>query len=82
MAATYSELHQKIQDKFNEGGVEILSPHYRQIRDGSRAAIPNEYLPADYEAPPLRISRVEEPVGAGERGAQRVGEPEGPERDS
>jgi len=32
--ATYSVLHQNIQDKFIEGGVEILSPHYRVMRDG------------------------------------------------
>ena len=29
---TYSELHENIQDKFNEAGVEILSPHYRTHR--------------------------------------------------
>ena len=32
--ATYSLLHQNIQDRFTEGGVEILSPHYRVMRDG------------------------------------------------
>jgi small-conductance mechanosensitive channel len=30
--STYSELHQNIQDKFNEAGVKILSPHYRVLR--------------------------------------------------
>jgi len=29
---TYSELHQNIQDRFSEAGVEILSPHYRVNR--------------------------------------------------
>jgi small-conductance mechanosensitive channel len=29
----YSELHQNIQDRFAGAGVEIMSPHYRQIRD-------------------------------------------------
>lgn len=33
---TYSELHQNIQDAFDEAGVEILSPHYRFLR-GDRA---------------------------------------------
>jgi small-conductance mechanosensitive channel len=33
-ARTYSELHQNIQDRFNEAGVEILSPHYSALRDG------------------------------------------------
>ena len=32
--ATYSLLHQNIQDKFEQAGVEILSPHYRVMRDG------------------------------------------------
>ena len=31
--ASYSELHQNIQDQFNEAGVEILSPHYRVLRE-------------------------------------------------
>lgn len=28
MAQIYSDLHQTIQDKFNEAGIEIMSPHY------------------------------------------------------
>jgi small-conductance mechanosensitive channel len=55
MATTYAELHQNIQDKFNEAGVEIMSPHYTQIRDGNKAAIPDQYLPKHYEAPGIRI---------------------------
>jgi len=55
MAVTYSELHQNIQDKFNEAGVEIMSPHYAQIRDGNKTAIPDQYLPKHYQAPGLRI---------------------------
>lgn len=51
MAAIYSELHQNIQDKFNEGGVEILSPHYRAARDGNMTTIPANYLPEDYQTP-------------------------------
>jgi small-conductance mechanosensitive channel len=31
----YSELHQNIQNKFNEAGVEILSPMYNAVRDGN-----------------------------------------------
>ena len=53
----YSELHQKIQDNFNEAGVEILSPHYRAARDGNQVTIPEEYLPKDYKAPSFRISK-------------------------
>ena len=50
-AVIYSGLHQNIQDEFNKAGVEIMSPHYRAIRDGNTATIPPEYLPDDYEAP-------------------------------
>ena len=59
MAKTYSELHQNIQDAFNEGGVEIMSPHYTQIRDGGRSTIPEKYLPEGYEPPALRVSQTE-----------------------
>ena len=33
MPLIYSELHQNIQNTFNEAGVEIMSPHYAPIRD-------------------------------------------------
>lgn len=55
MAAIYSELHQHIQDRFNEAGVEIMSPHYTQIRDGNRTTIPDQYLPKTYQPSGLRI---------------------------
>jgi small-conductance mechanosensitive channel len=55
MAGTYSELHQNIQDKFNEGGVEIMSPHYSAVRDGNQTTIPETYLPPSYQAPAFRI---------------------------
>lgn len=41
MAAIYSELHQHIQDCFNEAEIEILSPHYYQLRDGNASTIPS-----------------------------------------
>lgn len=50
-AGIYSQLHQNIQDKFNEAGVEIMSPHYRAQRDGNMVTIPSSYLPADYQPP-------------------------------
>jgi len=43
MAIIYSELHQNIQDWFNEGGVEIMSPGYTAYRDGNEATIPLQY---------------------------------------
>ncbi|MGB3756045.1 MAG: mechanosensitive ion channel domain-containing protein [Rivularia sp. (in: cyanobacteria)] len=51
MARIYSELHQNIQDKCNEAGIEILSPHYSAVRDGSQITIPENYLPKDYKTP-------------------------------
>ncbi|MDX5419184.1 MAG: mechanosensitive ion channel family protein [Hymenobacteraceae bacterium] len=62
MAAIYSHIHQNIQDKFNEAGIEILSPHYRAQRDGSMITIPAQYLPADYEVPPFRVQQVQAEV--------------------
>jgi small-conductance mechanosensitive channel len=55
MAQTYSELHQNIQDRFFEAGVEIMSPHYGALRDGNSSAIPQEYLPPKYNAPTWRV---------------------------
>jgi small-conductance mechanosensitive channel len=57
MAETYSSLHQNIQDKFNEAGVEILSPHYRGLRDGNATTIPADYLPPDYIPPSFNIKK-------------------------
>jgi small-conductance mechanosensitive channel len=40
-AGIYSNLHAQIQEKFNEAGVEIMSPHYNAIRDGNASTIPS-----------------------------------------
>ncbi|MCW3462425.1 mechanosensitive ion channel family protein [Chitinophaga nivalis] len=55
MAGIYSLLHQQIQDQFNAAGVEIMSPHYRAHRDGGATTTPADYLPDNYQAPPLRV---------------------------
>jgi small-conductance mechanosensitive channel len=39
MAQIYSDLHQNIQDCFNDAGVEIMSPHYSSLRDGNDSAM-------------------------------------------
>lgn len=62
MAKIYSELHQHIQDKCNEADIEILSPHYRAVRDGNQTTIPADYLSPDYEAPGFRISSPNAPL--------------------
>jgi small-conductance mechanosensitive channel len=56
MAMTYSALHQNIQDKFFEAGVEIMSSHFSTIREGNRVAIPDDYLPKDYKVPSFRVA--------------------------
>jgi small-conductance mechanosensitive channel len=62
MASLYSRLHEEIQNAFNEGGVEILSPHYAAMRDGNAMGVPSEYLPKDYKAPGFMIfSRIFRP---------------------
>ncbi len=55
MARTYSNLHQNIQDVCNENGIEILSPHFSAVRDGSALNQPPEYIPKDYQAPGFKI---------------------------
>jgi small-conductance mechanosensitive channel len=47
----YSNLHQNIQDCFNEAGIEIMSPHYSSLRDGNKTTIPENYLKKDYVSP-------------------------------
>lgn len=73
-----SELNQNVQDAFFRAGVEILSPHYAQLRDGNKAAIPDAWLPAGERARSFKVSAVVrdaspfDPVPAGRLG----GDPE------
>ena len=55
MAIIFSDLHQNIQDAFNQAGVEIMSPHYKSIRDGNTIAIPEEYRTEGYTPPSIRV---------------------------
>ncbi|MNS08546.1 Mechanosensitive channel MscK precursor [compost metagenome] len=55
----YSSLHQNIQDCFNEDGIEIMSPHYKALRDGNKTTIPENYLGKDYEVPVFNIKNKE-----------------------
>jgi small-conductance mechanosensitive channel len=63
MVFTYGELHQNIQDTFNEGGVEILSPAYSYLRDGNTTTIPASYRPEGYKPEPFRV-QVDRPRGS------------------
>ena len=74
MGNTYSSLHRYIQDTFNEAGVEIMSPHYAQLRDGNRTTIPDAYLPKEYVP---RSHRVETVPGDQGTPGNRDGEPAG-----
>jgi len=56
IARIYSDLHANIQDKFNEAGVEIMSPHYSTLRDGNTIAIPESYRPTGYASPPFKVA--------------------------
>jgi small-conductance mechanosensitive channel len=59
MAVIYSDLHQNIQDSFNEAGIEIMSPHYSALRDGNRTTVPEDYLPKKYRPPSFRVKDEE-----------------------
>lgn len=47
MVLIYSELHQHIQDQCKRHGIEILSPTYASLRDGSASTIPVEEWPTE-----------------------------------
>ncbi len=59
MLTIFSELHQNIQDRFNEAGVEICSPHFSSLRDGNTIAIPEQYRESNYSAPGFRLKATE-----------------------
>jgi small-conductance mechanosensitive channel len=59
MLNIFSELHQNIQDKFNEAGMEICSPHFAAVRDGNGIAIPQQYVEPDYKVPAFRLQQVD-----------------------
>ncbi len=61
MAQIYSDLHELIQDKFNEAGVEIMSSHYANVRDGNKTTIPENYLSRDYITPSFRVEMEKSP---------------------
>jgi len=58
MATIYAELHENIQDSFNEGGIEIMSPHYFQLRDGNTTTIPDKYRSPAYQPQRFRVDNA------------------------
>lgn len=57
LAQIYSGLHQNIQDKFNEAGVEIMSPHFTSLRDGNAIQIPDDYKPEGYKKGGFKVEK-------------------------
>jgi hypothetical protein len=53
-------LHQNIQDCFNEAGIEIMSPHYKALRDGNHTTIPESYLSGDYQSSVFQVKTKDE----------------------
>ncbi len=54
-ALIYSEMHRNIQDQFNKAGIEIMSPHYKALRDGNQTTVAADQVPSDYVAPSFRV---------------------------
>ena len=61
----YSILHQNIQDRFNEAGVEIMSPHYMAMRDGNDTTIPKNDQRANpaYQHSSVKLKKQTEEKG-------------------
>lgn len=72
MLTIYSDLHQNIQDQFNEAGIEINSPHYTSLRDGNRIAIPDEYIPKSYAEPSFGLRDARDPNAVRGEPGERV----------
>ncbi len=72
LGGIYSELHQHIQDCCNEAGIEIMSPHYGALRDGSASTIPEGYQPPGYEPPPFNVKVKKGPESSPGTGTQKM----------
>jgi hypothetical protein len=55
MAYTHSDLHQNIQDTFNEADLDICLPHFASLRDGNTIAISEDDINPNYKAPRFRL---------------------------
>jgi small-conductance mechanosensitive channel len=75
----YSDLHRNIQDKFNDAGVEICSPHFSSLRDGNTIAIPEQYLRPGYKAPGFRVNLTDADNNGGLRATSISGPSPGSE---
>jgi len=48
----YSDMHQNVQDVFNENGIELTSFHYEAARDANKSTIPVCYMPENVKTTP------------------------------
>ena len=78
-----TRLYPAIQDRFNEEGVEIMSPAYSAIRDGNGSTIPAPHAPPPERSGAFRIVDVMRDNGGAtvERSSSSSGEAPEPERD-
>ncbi len=51
MSKIYSELHENIQDAFNEQGVQIMSPHYEMDPPQIKVVLKERWYAAPVESP-------------------------------
>ena len=58
-ARIYSQIHEHIQDVFNDAGVEILSPVYSALRDGNESTIPADKRPPGMTSGSFRFRHEE-----------------------
>lgn len=54
-ALIYSELHKHLLDEFHAAGIELLSPHFRAVRDGSGREMPADSRKGNEFVPPIRV---------------------------
>ncbi|WP_459742771.1 mechanosensitive ion channel family protein [Polaribacter sp. OB-PA-B3] len=54
-AVIYSLLHESIKNELHNAGIEILSPHYNAVRDGSVLTVPPENVPKGYVKPGFKV---------------------------
>jgi len=52
MPRIYSEMHQNVQDVFNENGIELTSFHYESARKAPNSITPSEYMPDNIKTTP------------------------------
>lgn len=61
LPAILAALHERIQDRFAEAGVEIMSPHFAALRDGHELAFPEAHHPPGARPGRFRVETVPAP---------------------